>query len=366
MNYPSIILTLFTLVAPIYSNAATVIEHRLPVGPFASRAIFSTIDDSHQHATVILLPGSGAQGPEEQMAAASTLDNQDHSIFAAFSAALNAGGVNTLALGKPGVEYFTSWDPSLRFYDKNLYKNLVWEDLIKNARAAIDYVLTLPETDPSRIYILGHSEGTSVAVDVAALDPRVKGVVLLGYLGTSMASLLDWQFYRRDIEFLIATDIDSNQDRAVDRAEAALWPDFVWNWQPGQLAVSFGEIETALRADVNRKAMYDRTANSPLYSNGIFTRDDMFTKTAQLTQDVFAINGELDMQTPAREVRELEAKCLAVNKKNCTVTTVQGVGHCFSAPRPPRQQPLADMTMGPVSPDFQSTLTELAVKIATP
>jgi dienelactone hydrolase len=46
---------------------------------------------------------------------------------------------------------------------------------VDDAHAAVDYALTsVPEIDPRRLYVAGHSSAATVALDVAAADPRIK------------------------------------------------------------------------------------------------------------------------------------------------------------------------------------------------
>jgi hypothetical protein len=356
------IIALFFLTATSLTHAA-ITETRATIGTYQSRAIIRQSSDNQKHATIIMIPGSGANGPEEEMPASLTLDNRDQSLFQEFSEPLNNAGANTIAIGKPGVDYFTGFIGAKWFYDQALYNSLTWQNLIDNVHAAVDFALTLPSTDPTRVYVLGHSEGTQVVVDYAATDSRVKGIILLGYVGQDIATLVDWQLYHRPIEFFVTTDVDANKDGYVDKDEASHWPEFKWNWQPGQDRVSYKEIEAALRADPQLKAFYDKLANSPLYSSGIFHRGEINTKAAALKQDLYVFNGQLDMQAPAREALALKAACEQAQKANCNVSFVPAVGHAFSAPRPPRAQPVVDMTLGPVSPDFQATLRELAGRL---
>jgi pimeloyl-ACP methyl ester carboxylesterase len=339
---------------------ASGVEQKITVGTFQSRAILRFIDDSQKHATVILVPGAGAHGPEEMMPASITLDGQDHGLFQQFSSALNDALVNTISLGKPGVEFFSGWDDSKWFYDLSVYKSLVWQDLVDNVRAAVDFALLQPGVDPNRIYILGHSEGAAVAVDYAAEDPRIKGIILLGYAGADLATLLDWQLYQREIDFFVATDLDANKDGFIDKTEALRWPEFRWAWQEGQDRVSYAEIKAVIRKNPKLKEIYKALEQSTLYSNGIFRRGEIHTKTASLSQNVFVFNGELDMQTPAREALELGKRCESLLKKNFEITIVPGVGHGFSAPKPPKAQPVLNLTVGPVNPAFQKILTEFA------
>lgn len=46
---------------------------------------------------------------------------------------------------------------------------------ISDARAAISYALTMPEVDPKRIYVAGHSSAASLALLAAEYDTRVAG-----------------------------------------------------------------------------------------------------------------------------------------------------------------------------------------------
>ncbi len=47
----------------------------------------------------------------------------------------------------------------------------------RDLKAALDYLITLKETDFSRLFLLGSSAGAAVSVYVAATDPRVAGVI---------------------------------------------------------------------------------------------------------------------------------------------------------------------------------------------
>jgi uncharacterized protein len=54
---------------------------------------------------------------------------------------------------------------------------------VADARNAVTYLATRPEVDPARIALAGSSLGAGVAVQAAALDPRVAAVILENGLG---------------------------------------------------------------------------------------------------------------------------------------------------------------------------------------
>ena len=57
--------------------------------------------------------------------------------------------------------------------------------------AVLDYLLSRPEVDTSRVVVLGASFGVPFAVIAAALDARIKGLVLL-YGAGDLGRIIDW------------------------------------------------------------------------------------------------------------------------------------------------------------------------------
>ncbi len=351
---------LLIAMATVLMSAPASASERVEIGHLKSRGLLSLIPHTEKAPLVILIPGAGPNGPEEMMSADTTVDGQEHALFSDIAHALNLGGVHTLQLGKPGIEFFSGWDPKSWYYDRDLYRRLRWQDLLDNVSEALAFARTLPEVDPGRVYILGHSEGTRIAVEAAAKDSTIAGVLLLGYSGDDIEARANWQLFRRDIEHFVATDVDENHDGYVDRAESARWPEFEWAWAEGVNQVSYAEIESSMRTDPSRTAVIDYIHRSPLYSDAAYHRGPIHSQTAGLSQPVWIFTGALDLQTPATEAETAREACAAVAKQNCFVTIVPGVGHAFSAPRGPRAHPLLDMTLGPVSGEFLEVLSKTA------
>ncbi|MDM5340126.1 alpha/beta fold hydrolase [Fictibacillus enclensis] len=63
------------------------------------------------------------------------------------------------------------------------YGENTFQDLISQTQAAIDYASKLPCVDSREIILLGHSLGGAVAVQTAAVDPRVKDLILWASVG---------------------------------------------------------------------------------------------------------------------------------------------------------------------------------------
>lgn len=346
--------------------ASSAFAQQLTLGRFHSRAVLTHAAGNPARAPlVILIPGSGPNGPEEFMPPSDTVDGKFDSIFAAFSEPLNQAGLHTLAIGKPGVDYFGNCGKDVLpcYYDQKLYNATTWENLIENVQDAVTYARNLPEVDRDRIFLLGHSQGTQVAPDYARRDPRIAGLILLGYEDDDMSTLLNWQISDRLAEDYIERVIDLNHDGYISKAEATKSGSFSWDWAPGQDKVSLQQIETYYQDLPANQALFSSVKNSALYSNGEFTRGPIHDEVTALTQPVYVFTGSVDEQTPPSQALALEKACKAAGKSNCYVQLVPGLCHGFSPPRPPRADPVLDLTIGPVEPSFQKTLLELGKKL---
>lgn len=340
-------------------------EEKFTIGRFNGRAIFNKSNSPTCPAPlVIMIPGSGANGPEEMIPSNATADGKDHSLFSSFSNGLQAGGVGTLALGKPGIDFFKSWDKADWFYDQKMYQALGWQDLISNLKDAVDYAKALPCVDPNRIYILGHSEGTQVAADYAKQSPStVKGIILVGFSGESLATTTDWQLFRRPIDLFISPDIDKNHDNFISKEEAALFADsFQWDFKADEDKVSIDEIEKYIRSIKELQKQYTAFENAKIWE-GVFNRAPLYQDIASLPIDVYIFTGALDVQTRPEEALRLKQACEEAKKTNCEVQLVEGLGHAMSKPAAPRVHKLLDATLGPVDESFIELLQNLSLKL---
>lgn len=334
---------------------------KMQIGRQAARAIL-TCHGGESDSLAILIPGSGPNGPEEMMHPEVTLDGKETSIFASFAQSLRAGGFHTLQLGKPGVEFFRSWDDSAWFYDFELFQQLAWADLVENVNDAIAFAERERPCGTRAVVLVGHSEGTMVAADVAKGNPAVRGLVLLGFSGRPYRDVVEWQLYERPIELFVSSDLDADHDGFITRAEGARWPaEFAYPWSEGEESVAVADVAAAMRASPELAKLKEAFETSPLMSNGNWDRAPLYPQVAALRIPVLAFTGSVDVQTPPSELAALAAACWESGKTDCELHTVPGLGHGFSSPKPPRAHRFLDATIGPVEPGFAR---EFAVRLA--
>ena len=337
--------------------AADKTTQRITIGTFKARGLWTP--SKNKAPAILMLPGSGAQGPEEMIPANMSADGRDTAVFNQLASPFMERGYNVLQLGKPGVDFFAGWPT--RFYDQELTANLSWDDLVKNAEAGLEFLRSQSSVDPERIYILGHSEGTEVAVELGVKDGKVAGLILLGYSARSLLDTVRWQVYERGIEHFVKTDVDVNRDGTVTREEAAAWPEFQWTFQEEQTSVTIEEIRTHMAKDKKLADFIAGIRSSKFCQDGHCDRPPLYDETLKFSGVLHVFTGQLDLQTVADEALTLQKKCIAARRTNCHVTIVPGVQHSFNLPKPPRRHPLLDIALAPVEASFLERLARLEI-----
>src|SRR5215217_2868832 len=104
--------------------------------------------------------------------------------------------------------------------DSNAWGNLTFNDLKQDAEKALAVLALQPEVDPSRITILGHSEGTVIAPRVAIDNTtKVRNLVLMGAAAENVYEL--GYFQNVDLKVLYAEKVlDRNHDGLLSVSEA--------------------------------------------------------------------------------------------------------------------------------------------------
>ena len=154
-------------VAPALPAAPSFAERDLkfPSGPLSFPATLCLPADAKgKLPLVVLVHGSGAHDRDETIG--------PNKPFRDLARGLAAEGIATLRYDKRTHAFMAQVNPSALTLD---------EETIDDAVAALEYARTLPEADPGRLFVLGHSQGASYA-PVIAEKGKARGAILMAPL----------------------------------------------------------------------------------------------------------------------------------------------------------------------------------------
>jgi pimeloyl-ACP methyl ester carboxylesterase len=205
-------------------------------------------------------------------------------------------------------------------------------DFAGDVRAGLTFLASRPDVDARRLGLVGHSEGANIAAIVAADDPRVRFIVMLGGSGVRGDELLlqqyealvtaagapkpmiDWQLtIRRRVFAQIMTEKDGQPDQAARQSLMDGLPP-----APGTTDPTPGrELAMALYKSLNPWLRH-------------FLAADPREVLTRVKVPVLALVGGLDLQIPAGpNVPAIRAALEAAGNTDATVRAIPGLNHLF-------------------------------------
>jgi pimeloyl-ACP methyl ester carboxylesterase len=205
-------------------------------------------------------------------------------------------------------------------------------DFAGDVRAGLTFLASRTDIDPKRLGLVGHSEGANIAAIVAADDPRVRFIVMLGGSGVpgdqvllaqaevAMAAqgaprpVIDWQLQlRRRVFDQILSEKDGQPNQAARQALIGSLPP-----PPGMTDAAPGrELAQALYKSLNAWLRH-------------FLAADPRETLSRVKVPVLALVGERDLQIPAREnIPAIRAALEAAGNTQATVRALPELNHLF-------------------------------------
>lgn len=270
---------------------------------------------------VTLVTGSGAQDRNSEIFG--------HRIFLVLADHLTRSGIAVLRSDDRGVGE-----------SEGDFRAATSADFATDTRAAVDYLLTRPEVDPSAIGIVGMSEGGLIAPMVAAGMEEVAFLVLLAGPGVTGEEIL----FRQGE--LIARSMGASAED-VERSRTLQARLFTILREEEDPAVRSHRVEAELRGAVEEMSDAEREAGgipqageegwiraqlAPLEGPWFryFLLHDPAPVLRRVQVPVLALNGSLDLQVdPAQNLPAIEAALREGGNPDFTVEELPGLNHLF-------------------------------------
>jgi pimeloyl-ACP methyl ester carboxylesterase len=275
------------------------------------------------HPVVITMTGSGPQDRNESLKPLTLLEP-----FAVIADELTSAGVGVLRYDDRGVGGSTGD-----------YNAATVQELAEDARAAIDYLGTRHDVDPSRIGLFGHSEGGLYAAMLGASDPRV------AWIGMMAPAVTDGVTVAVEQNIAIARSAGSSEEQVQAigawtevAMPLALEGDFealeqVTRELYGRLWDELTPEEQGIAGERDTFIQLQLDSQMPIYTSDWFRSFLGYDPTAdwaQVTAPVLAIFGGRDVQVIAESNRlALESALAAAGNEDVTTLTIPDANHLF-------------------------------------
>ena len=224
---------------------------------------------------IVTITGSGPQDRDEY------LGFGDYRPFRQLADSLARRGIAVLRMDDRGTGASTG-----------TFKHTTSAEFGDDIRAGLAYLRTRPDIDGARLGLVGHSEGAVTAPMVAAVEPDLKGIVLLAGVARPVRSALDMQMKNL---------IMHNALLSVAGKDSAI-------------AAIPTRIDSMMAADPWMK---------------FFLTHDPAATARRVQTPVLILTGANDQQAPPDQVPELEAAFRDAGNRDVTARVIPGVNHLF-------------------------------------
>jgi uncharacterized protein len=287
---------------------------------------------------VLLVAGSGIVDMNETL-------SPDSKPFWQIAQYLSERGFAVLRYDKRGV------GANSQIIDTNIWGNLTFDDLKNDAEIALGILTQQPEVDPTKITLIGHSEGTIIAPRIVIDQENktnattIKNIVLMGSAATTMADLAHYQKVGIVLEYMHQV-LDKNGTGSISVEEASQDPlvgrFIVANFDNDTSTTSSididrqvkplleKELEEFTKADVNTRC--DNPEGCPIWFNSAVNLEPNLSVIGNLSKStsILMLNGENDPLTPVQQSFLLEQRLTEVDHPDHILITYPSLGHTFA------------------------------------
>jgi uncharacterized protein len=286
---------------------------------------------------VLLVAGSGAIDMNETL-------SPDSKPFWQIAQYLSERGFAVLRYDKRGV------GANSQIIDTNIWGNLTFDDLKNDAEIALGVLTQQPEVDPTKITLIGHSEGTIIAPRIVIDQENktnattIKNIVLMGSAATTMADLAHYQKVGIVLEYMHQV-LDKNGTGSISVEEAIQDPlvgrfvvaNFVNDTTTEFIDIDRQvkpllekELEEFTKADVNTRC--DNPEGCPTWFNSAVNLEPNLSVIGNLSKStsILMLNGENDPLTPVQQSFLLEQRLTEVDHPDHILITYPSLGHTFA------------------------------------
>lgn len=308
---------------------------------------------------MLLIPGSGLHDADVTLDVSTlSITQGPQSLFKPLAQYFSRRGWAVQRCNKRGASFGHLADRP------HVLDNATLDDLVEDARSALATLHQHSRVVASPLVVLGHSEGALIATRLAAHNPEIDLLVLMGSVDRRFDALIEYQLVDRNLAFLRQA-ADANGDGSLTLEELDLLDGnlgmgsvFVFNSAPilfhatrsaeGRLAVHglnlqtdldgngrldiSREVEPAFRQEAARFLELARDGSLGQYWQSLVGSPAPGTEIHRVQAPILFVHGALDVQSPVEEPLALMARLESRHRHDYDVLLFPTLGHSLSKP----------------------------------
>ena len=307
-------------------------EPKAPYPYDAEEITFTNSKEKIELSATLTLPQQKSKVPAVILIAGSGPNDRDETIFGhkpfwVLADYLTRQGIAVLRYDKRGIdksggEYFTA----------------TTEDFADDALAAFHYLKTRKEIDPTKIGLIGHSEGGVIAPMVADRNKEVSFVILMAGMGITGTELVLAQHQNAFDKTSLTQEEKENLNQILINiySNVSNWTEYVGSDEERtQLTEELGKLWQNLAPEIRGEVQQDAfvkktTANitSPWFRHFLKIEPSVYLQ--KLSIPVLAINGENDTQVDYQiNLKSIDAALKKANNQHYTIKSYALLNHLF-------------------------------------
>lgn len=277
---------------------------------------------------LVFVHGSGPQSLDVDLTPVTFPAGTQNLYFKDLAEAIRAHGIATIRYDKRAYEFKLRIEKNPSVKDSREFKRYAEHPLDYTIKDAEFFVQQASKSFPkAEIFILGHSEGTRVALEVAKQNLFVKGVVLIGFTNESISTAIFEQTAYRPLFYFTDADRDGNEVLNAEELAATAFK--------AQLPQLDLDQNGELSLDEFKAGNYSNLLNlDALYSKSYAMDEAKLDRASSVIRDakfkILFLQGDWDNQTPSYFTRAVEiANRTTWKKANLEFHYVPKAGHAL-------------------------------------
>jgi pimeloyl-ACP methyl ester carboxylesterase len=283
---------------------------------------------------IVFAHGSGPQNADGDLSSVSFPAGTENLIYKDIARAIRVEGFATLRFNKRSFQVRETIGKNPNYMNSKEFKLFAKNPLghfIKDLKFFVQEARR--RFKKAKVFILGHSQGTSLALYVGSELSFISGAALMGFSNEKVPTLVYEQTVHRAYRTYFRA-LDLNHDLVIDKAELSTGDDLATALKAQLKILDLDQDSSVSLSEYNAGNYSNLMLMDAFYDKGMMMEEVSRSRPSKLVKDanykILFLQGELDNQTPAFHTKAVQIVNTNVWKKeNLRFVYFPSAGHAL-------------------------------------